>query len=307
MVRDSLKTSDYFDKWIEFYEDDIQHKVEFSKMEFDNCNYKPQYLYEIFNHWVSVLLQNYSRGCDICKLILLFPTLIASWEEAERLGKDVWTEKQQYTRHAWKVNLDHYIVCFWLVGLALALNISDDLWQRLLALIGNEGEDALLDRIIATRQPGRPIGETLCHPKPYQRLLEAVLAAPEKQPKLLFVFVNKWYSELNRSPKKGLSEDAAVYERPYWYNSHKLEGGYFGYWCIEAVAAAKAFNIDDSLCWGHPNYPGDLLRPTETTTHPQPLIEQDESSGSTGLPTAGASAQSSGLLARWFGRGKRRS
>jgi hypothetical protein len=46
-------------------------------------------------------------------------------------------------------------------------------------------------------------------------------------------------------------------------------GSYFGRWCIEAVAAVKAFGLDDSLCLGHEHYPGDLLRPNEATTHPQ--------------------------------------
>jgi hypothetical protein len=78
----------------------------------------------------------------------------------------VFTPQQQYTRHAWKVNLDHYIDCFWLVGLALALELPNPQWQRLLVLIGNEGEDHLLDRIIASRQIGCKIGDTLCHPKP---------------------------------------------------------------------------------------------------------------------------------------------
>ncbi|HUH29943.1 MAG TPA: PoNi-like cognate immunity protein [Rhodanobacter sp.] len=310
MTRDACKSEAWFDEWIGFNLDSIKSMLEQADKPSGNPSYRPQYIYEISNKYISLIFRKYSRGDSIYELLQYLPRLIAAWEEAERLGNDVWTEKQQYTRHAWKVNLDHYIVCFWLVGLALSLNISDDLWQRLLALIGNEGEDALLDRIIATRQPERRVGETLCHPMPYQRLFDAVLATPEKQPVLLRAFVDKWYRELNRSPKKGLSEETAVYERPYWYNSHKLEGGYFGYWCIEAVAAVKAFSIDDSLCLGHPNYPGDLLRPSEATTHPQVSVEQSESSGLTGLtglPAAGASTQSNGLLARWFGRGKRRS
>ena len=46
-------------------------------------------------------------------------------------------------------------------------------------------------------------------------------------------------------------------------------GSYFGRWCIEAVAAVKAFGLDDSLCLGHEHYPGDLLRPDGPSTHPQ--------------------------------------
>ncbi|EIL88416.1 transmembrane protein [Rhodanobacter fulvus Jip2] len=306
MTRDACKSEAWFNEWIEFNLNSIQKSLEQTKKPPGNPLYRPQYVYDISNKYISLILRKYSRGDSIHELLQYFSPLITVWEEAERLGKNVWTEKQQYTRHAWKVNLDHYIACFWLVGLALSLNISDDLWWRLLALIGNEGEDALLDRIIATRQPDRRIGEKLCHPKPYQRLFEAVLATSEKQPTLLLVFVDKWYKELNRSPKMGLSEDAAVYERPYWYNSHKLEGGYFGYWCIEAVAAVKAFGLDDRLCLRHPNYPGDLLRPDEATTHLKSKVLESNPSAEVASNEMDASAPTVGLFTRWFGRNKPR-
>jgi hypothetical protein len=106
-----------------------------------------------------------------------FPGLLEVWERAESLGATVWTAEQQFTRHHWRVNYDHYIICFWLVGLALALEIPDDQWQRLLILIANDGEDVLLDRIIASRSPDRKIGNVLLYPKPYDRLLKAVDSA----------------------------------------------------------------------------------------------------------------------------------
>lgn len=61
-------------------------------------------------------------------------------------------------------------------------------------------------------------------------------------------------------------------------------GSYFGRWCIEAVAAVKAFGLDDSLCLGHEHYPGDLLRPDGPSTHP---VRQEAKGG---------------LLARLFGK-----
>lgn len=149
------------------------------------------------------MLRRYSRGDAVSQITRYFPPLLDAWEGAERLGKSVWTEKQQYTRHAWAVNLDHYIVCFWLVGLALALDIPDDQWNRLLQLIGNEGEDELLDRVIASRQAGRQIGTRLCYPRPYRRLLEAVNAPRDEQAEPLFAFVNNWYVELDGCQSKG--------------------------------------------------------------------------------------------------------
>ena len=77
-------------------------------------------------------------------------------------------------------------------------------------------------------------------------------------------FVGHWYLELARKGKEEL----------WWYVygdpvKNPLEmGSYFGRWCIEAVAAVKAFGLDDSLCLGHEHYPGDLLRPDGPSTHP---------------------------------------
>jgi hypothetical protein len=205
------------------------------------------------------MLSRYSRGDAIGELSQYFSGLLQAWEEAYRLSREINHEEPEFP---WKTKaIGCYQTSYWVIGLALSLNLPDDQWSQLLALIGNEGEDILLDRIIATRQPGRKIGTTLCHPKPYSRLLAAIDAPPKQQARKLAAFVNNWYRELKRR-----SWD----EGPYWYNYHECPdewGNYFGYWCVEAVAAVKAFGIDDSLCLGHPHYPGDLLRPEGPSTH----------------------------------------
>ncbi|WAF77973.1 PoNi-like cognate immunity protein [Aeromonas dhakensis] len=271
MIRATEGSLHYWDEWVIYGDESIADFFSQICLPSENKEYRPQFLFEIVKKNWHQILRRYSRGDDIKELAQYFPPLLDAWEESERLGRDVFTEQQQYTRHAWQVNLDHYIVCFWLVGLALALDIPDEQWQRLLTLIGNEGEDALLDRVIASRQQGRTIGEALCHPKPYQRLLNAIDAPVEQQPCLLAEFVENWYRELDRPAKPGNAPATAMNERPYWYTygDKNFEGGaYFGRWCVEAVAAVKAFGLDDSLCLGHEHYPSDLLRPDGPSTHP---------------------------------------
>lgn len=271
MIRDSLKDKEWFDEWIKSDEHDICLSIERLRSPSNNPRYRPQYVFELVQTYWSLMLRRYSRGDAVHELAQYFPPMLDAWEESERLGKAIWNEETQYTRHAWTVNFDHYINCFWLVGLALVLEIPNDQWQRLLALINNEGEDELLDRIIASREPSRKIGNKLCHAKPYQRLLDVINAPKDKQAAKLKSFVSKWYSELVRQPKKEQPKEIErlFSRRPYWYEFHLNPGWYFGYWCIEAVAAAKAFGLDDSLCLGHPNYPGDLLRPNGPSTHPE--------------------------------------
>lgn len=263
MIRDALGNREYWEKWTAFAEGAIQHMKEQAKKPAGDRDYKPQYVYEIRNEYIELILLRYSRGDPISELAQYFPLLMDMWEEADRLGEEVWAPKRLFTRHTWRVNKDFYMDCFWLIGLALALDIPDDQWLRLLGLIGNEGEDVLLDRIIASRQPGRKIGGKLLFPKPYRHLLAAVNAPIDMQPAKLWHFLERWYPEL--------AGGRSVMSRPYWYDRHppNLEGGgYFGYWCLEAIAAVKVFGLDDSLCLGHSHYPGDLLRPNSPSTHP---------------------------------------
>lgn len=255
----------------------------------ENVSYRPHFIFLLAQENWHQILRRYSRGDAVSELPRYFPALLDAWEESERLGADVWTQEQQYTRHAWVVNFDHYIICFWLVGMALALEIPDEQWNRLLALIGNEGEDVLLDRIIATRTPSRKVGTELCYRKPYARLLAAIDAPPAKQAESLKGFVTHWYKELGTGARSGRAKQAVPYSHPYWYKygDTNFEGGaYFGRWCVEAVAAVKAFGLDDSLCLGHEHYPGDLLRPNGPSTHPvradiAPTIETPNNSAVT--------------------------
>lgn len=271
MMRDSRGDLAYWNEQVQSTLSCVEGMWSRSARPAGDPSYAPQYLFVLAREYLQLMLCRYSRGDAVGDLCQDFSPLLRAWEDAERLGRDVWTAEQQYTRHTWAVNFDHYIVCFWLVGLALALNVPDEQWNRLLVLVDNEGEDILLDRVIASRSPGRSVGRQLCFKKPYARLLAAVEAPPEQQPLKLREFVDHWYEEMGTIGRSGRAKQAVPYAYPYWYKlgNENFEGGaYFGRWCIEAVVVSKALGIDDGLCLGHQNYPGDLLRPGEPTTHP---------------------------------------
>lgn len=288
MMRDTLMDQAWFDHWIAYDEEQIFRFEGVAAGPSANPIYRPQFRFDLAKDHLHLLLRRYGRGDPVNDLARHIPAILEHWDAAETLGQAVWTPEQQHRRHAWSTNLDQYIFCFWLIGLALLLEVPDDQWQRLLALVGNEGEDRLLDRIIASRCPTRRIGSALCHPRPYRLLDEAVQAAPGRRPQKLAAFVGKWYAELDRAPRKGLSPDTAMYARPYWYGYDSTNGGYFGYWCVEAAVAARVFDIDDSACLGHPHYPGDLLRPDGPSTH----------RAAPASPTPPADAPAAGFAAR---------
>ncbi|ALI08791.1 MULTISPECIES: PoNe immunity protein domain-containing protein [Pseudomonas] len=297
MIRAPLGGSRYWSEWVEYGDESIVNALKTAAKPAGDPDYAPQYVFIIAQkHWHQIL-RRYSAGDPIADLSRYFPGLLDAWEEAERLGAAVWTQDQQFTRHSWRVNYDHYITCFWLVGLGLSLNLQDDQWKRLLTLIGNEGEDVLLDRIIASRSPERKIGSVLLYPKPYARLLTAIDASADSQASLLSAFVKHWYAEVRTGAKSGSDPQAVSYRHPYWYTygDENFEGGaYFGRWCVEAVAAVKAFDMDDSQCLGLEHYPGDLLRPDGPSTHP---LRQDAEA-----PTAVVVENKVGFWSKLLGR-----
>ncbi|HBO4520297.1 TPA: PoNe immunity protein domain-containing protein [Pseudomonas aeruginosa] len=266
MIRAPLGDVDYWNSRVRSDIDVILKNSELAGQPSENPIYEPQFIWNLAQRYLRVIFREYSKGSGFGDFRNHLLGALICWGKSNTLADEVCKTHNLKSCRDWEfslVNLNHYNWCFWLVGLALALEIPDDQWQRLLALVGGEGEDILLDRIIATRQPDRKIGTDLLHPKPYSRLLEAINAPVEQQARLLLEFVENWYPELSRKGK----------DRLWWYDygdpeKHPLEkGSYFGRWCVEAVAAVKAFGLDDSLCHGHENYPGDLLRPNGPTTH----------------------------------------
>lgn len=297
MIRAPIGNQTYWDRWIEkdvLWLNEVSEKVNFPSK---NPIYRPEYVWGSATDRCRLMLRLYSSGAPIRELAQHFPGLLDAWELSNRLSDEVCKEHHLQTCRDWDfslTNLNHYNWCFWLVGLALSLEIPEDQWQRLVALVGGEGEDALLDRVIASRLPERRMGTTLLHKRPYARLLRVIdtpldirtaqtltirpyslnyspAAVAGQQAAALREFVDHWYAELKRPPPQ--NRKAPTVE-PFWYvwgdpDKHPLEmGSYFGRWCVEAVAAVKAFGLDDSLCLGHGHYPGDLLRPDGPSTHP---------------------------------------
>lgn len=285
MIRTLIGDATYWSGRVKKIQDTVIECVALGKTPTSNPVYEPQFQFNLCGYHARLILLRYSRGDAIPELGQHFPGLLDAWELSNQLSDEVCKEHGLQTCRDWDFslsNLNHYNWCFWLVGLALTLQIPDAPWSRLLALIGGAGQDSLLDRVIASRTPDRKIGNTLLHAKPYARLLKAIDAPKEQQAALLRDFIDHWYAELKRPAPK--NKRAPTIE-PYWYIygdpiQHPLEkGSYFGRWCIEAAAAVKAFGLDDSLCLGHEHYPGDLLRPNGPSTHAPRLAHKAQPQG----------------------------
>ena len=270
MKRDPRCSISYWDKWISFSEDSLLEDWDRVKKPSKNPDYRPQFVFEMVKDSYHNIIMKYSRGDSVGEISQYFERILDAWELSEKLGKDVWSEEIRFMRHSWTVNIDLYVMCFWLTGLALALKVDDTQWLRLVSLMGNEGEDVILDRVIASRQSGRRIGKKICFPKAYQKLIGVIDSIPSDQPALLREFVEGWLPGLEEA---GSNSFPKAHRTPYWWGfcndeTRGLKGAYFGCWCIEAVAVAKAFGIDDTCCLDHPYYPGDLIKDGRSPRYP---------------------------------------
>ncbi len=261
-MRDPLKSLAWYDRWIDYDVGQIARMQESASKPFANAGYLPQYLFEIAQRWLALGLRRYCRGDPVSATRECIGPLLDAWKRSEELGAHQWTEQTKESRRRWALNLDAYVFSFRLVALATTLEVDEHDWCRLIALIDNEGEDRLLDRVIAQRQRERKIGSALCYPGPYARLLEAIDSPSREAGALaLKAFVEGWYEALGKVQKPGPSSFRHQSQPPAWYRSDRIEGAYSGFWCLEAVAAVKAFGLDDQHCRGLRNYPGDLLQP----------------------------------------------
>lgn len=236
--REPLMDQAYFDRWVAYDQErlpEMEAKIAASTAPPAN---KARYRYSIFRTHYEFLILRYSRGEEIAALAEFFPRVVESLERFE--------PEDGQKRLNFRESLEEYEVALWLVSLALIFEVEDALFERLLALIDNDGQDQLYELLVGVRVGNRPPAGRLLYPRPYQLLFDATQAAPPARAKLIGDFLRTWYPEMR---------DA------YWHESHRGPdgGGFFGYWCIEAAGVVKAFDIDDTSFRRMRHYPKDLL------------------------------------------------
>lgn len=237
--REPLMEQQYFDDAIKFIEGTFGRFEARIQTPGTKPDHQRKLLYKMFLDELELLLTKYSAGYPIAGMREEFAKVIERRERHQkfmgRLGVDF-------------AAIDDYEQSLWLVSLAVLLGVDDSLFARVLACNGNEGKDKLYERIVSMKAAGRAAGARVIFPKPFQTLYEATVANESEAPRLVSTFLKTWYKSMG---------DLGV----YWHNNHKGPegGGFFGYWCLEAAAVVKAFEIDDSEFRDAPYYPKDLV------------------------------------------------
>ncbi|SRR5258708_6533749 len=235
--RETFKEQDFFDKEVIRNEQSI---ADFSRIASDPAttpDHRRQLLCSLFLRQVEQLILRYSRGESVSSLAVWFPQIVGALA--------AYHKEAGHSPYGFE-ELDSYVFALWLVSLAILLDVEESCLRDLLREINNEGRDALYERLVSLRVPGRPQPKTLLYPKPYQPLLEAHDATGEQRDQLIGTFLKNYY--------KGM-------KNAYWHDSHLGEdAGFFGYWCFELAAFVKVLDIDDHTFADNIFYPIDLVR-----------------------------------------------
>lgn len=153
-----------------------------------------------------------------------------------------------------QLTLDAYDQMLWMLSLGYLLDISNDFFQKLVAVIDRyQVKDFLFEFIIRAKIKDRQsITEESYQrffgiPDTFSTLRQAITENDkQKAEALVKQFITKeWYKK---------HKDAG------WRNSHKsIHDTYSGYWCFEAAAIVKIMELDDSSFRDSQYYPKDLV------------------------------------------------
>lgn len=244
MLRDKLKNKVYYDEQINFIDNAIKKRINKLKtVDKFTDEVKMKQSFRIVHYSIELLHQKYSRGDDLTE----FKTHLEAALEYRQLQKhyaDLLPPHEQKNRIGWEEIRNDYLEDFlkWL-AFAYCLDMGQDYYQQVFELIGNQGIDALWDKIaVEMGDTGREVAESLSFKKRFGKLYKVIEGAPEQRPALVKAYLDAWY-KLEGSPDYHLMDTDA----------------YIGYWCWEAALVVKLYNIDDSSFIDHEYYPKDLV------------------------------------------------
>jgi len=239
--REPLLSEPYFDEHIDFITQAIAEYEEAVRLDPDQFTDLAGVYYALGQYRLALFISSYSRGCAVTDLQQNLHALIATWE----------MQRQVDTDHVYavdfKADISGYEQALWILTWGYLLGLGDAALLRLLACVGNAGQDLLFERLVAQMLPGtvRKEARKLLYPKVYQPLLAVFDADSIQQPLLLQRFLQQWYDKMRNAD---------------WHNAHLGPdgGGFDGYWCWEAAGVAVAFGLDDTSFQQMPYYPKDL-------------------------------------------------
>ena len=243
-MRDKIKSKEYLRENYEFYFNNYNEKYEEIKKEFEEL--KDKYDYDT----IEDALGGYYYGMFLSG----FKTFYAGYS----LGKDIEGLKPLgegllyglYKRRKWKDSMGFEDARAALIFIII-LNIKTEYVEKFIKLIREKGlKDRYIDHLINYIDEKEEIkAKEILFKKREKTVMEVVDLAKEgkkeEATKLLKKYVEKQW--LN------MQDDQCILDK----RAH-LEDYYVGYWCIEASALVKMYDLDDKILKECDYYPYEL-------------------------------------------------
>lgn len=188
----------------------------------------------------------YSSGADEESLRAEFATILSRSAEATAWARKDLSEKTRSRRFAVGADIERYRQGLWLISLALVFDVDEESFDKAVDAVGFGWGDRLLDRLIASRRPAHPIGESLAFPAVVAEVDEAWGAASSANAEdAIGRYLSSWYPRWKGA--WGWAGHELIAKRKYW-----------GYWSFETLGVVAALGLDDSSFRDNEYYPRDL-------------------------------------------------
>ncbi|WP_246028873.1 PoNe immunity protein domain-containing protein [Litorilituus sediminis] len=263
-MRDSRKTTDYFETFLV----DIQVGINETQEALEAGNFtspsaRVDTAQRIYQLAIMRAVAHYSYGAHLSD-VRRYVLEILPYRKQLKAYCDKLPRPHQFYRNAFEklggqadavgsANINRYIYTLWWLALLQGCEVDQAHIDDVLAIIGEQGKDALLDNIaMALGDVDRPISSTLYYPEIYQPLAAVFSATKAEQPDLLNTFISNWYERL---------EDQAD-----WHSTHDIDcefeytDYYIGYWCFELSLVANILNVPKNQLPNHSMLPIDLIK-----------------------------------------------
>lgn len=244
MVRDKLKSEEYFKEFIEHQNERI---LSFEKNIENGTTAKtaiPRVRYLQYTLKFDIICAKYCLGASIEEIKEDFNVLL-----------DIWINGYLMDPVANDNTYGPYSRNIMLISLCVLLDVDNLKIEAVKERLKKEKINDWVFNFLLYNKNMKPeeIEGKLYWPKDYGELKELVFSDDIKRKEAFEIFVTKKWYRKQRSCN--------------WWGSHKQDDSkylYYGYWAFETAAFAKILNIDDSLLKNFKYYPYDLVHPNKT-------------------------------------------
>lgn len=237
--RAQFKDAKHFEAMLRKKDDRIQMDLKSNETLAQQGKLEPFHYWSVAMNYLEKAFVTYSMGQPIDKTYELFIEAVD------------WYAKGWDPEAAYSDMLD-------MISLGYLLQVPDDKFNAIVHYIqqADSGSDepdwkpdGILWFIINARKPGGPQPDNVIWPELYQELLDITRMTKPEAEVAMKKYLEKWYKLHKDDP---------------WYDNHKKELSYTGYWSWEAGAITKILQLDDSSFKDNPYYPYDLVHWNKT-------------------------------------------